>query len=181
MTLTKSPADMRSTSPLEGYSSKPLQVPVRCQSARNVSFSKFPVPTKSSSDGGLQPTSKRRRYMRRGSKCPSMLLLLSARNHLSNSSHDATGSSPAMMDSNMPMNLSSPSLSSSPCKPMTTTPLGKPTVPVRLQPRRLSMMTALKLSLERISVVDHPTAPSDQLRSTPELRRKSTYELLSQI
>ncbi|KAL7562259.1 hypothetical protein ACA910_004064 [Epithemia clementina (nom. ined.)] len=125
-------------------------------SPRIISWSKN---MSSSSDGTLQPTTKRRRYMRRGSKCPSMLMLV-----------------PIMQNPNTGSSTSSSN------ETLMSAMAVKPTTPRHHQQRRLSMMSALKMSLERISVVDTPTTTPQGLRTmTPEERRKSTYELLSQI
>ena len=122
------------------------------------------------SDGVLQPTTNRRRYMRRGSKCPSMLQVFPISKNVS------SGGSGVVDSLQTSASVKKPTSSSS---------------VLCHQQRRLSMMTALKMSLEKVTVMDPqqqqqaPTAPTqdqhNQRHLTSEERRKSTYELLSQL
>lgn len=155
-------------------------------SKRSVSFtshSKHSAPSSSSgtkkplsmskrctSDGGLQASGNRRRYMRRGSKSSSMLMML-AQHKLPELSAEMS-----LVDSakNMTHMMEPPSASQD------HAPHQHPQHPQQQQ-RRVSLIGALRLSLEKTSLVDNKVIHPDYSMMTPEERRKSTYELLSQI
>lgn len=113
---------------------------------RAVSFSKsckFDIPSKQA-ESGLQSSDTRRRYMRRGSKSPSMFKL-------------------------QKLNISELEkewLSS--CKEEEE------------QPRRLSLMSALKLNLEKASIIDTKVVQKVR-RMSLEQQRSFTYDILSQV
>jgi len=122
---------------------------------RAVSFRssvKFDAPTKKASspcDSGLQSIDKRRRYMRRGSKSPSMFKL-------------------------------SPDQIQKIALPSYDEIVQKNYTPSKKE-RRLSLMSALKVHLERASIVDRQVTDNIRGMSTPSSRRNYTFELLSKV
>lgn len=134
------------------FSSSAKHISLKDSSKRVVSFGKsvkFEAPNKpessGSADASLQSIDKRRRYMRRGSKCPSMLLM----------SHDQI----QKLESE--------------CEVEKVTFASN-------KERRLSLMSALRINLERAAIVDPNVA--SQIRSmSPDEKRNFTFELLSKV
>ena len=109
---------------------------------------------KVNTDGDLQALNKRRRYMRRGSKSPAMLQ--------------------ASFVSMMPHLQVYPLVDPSPDSRDVTMQGTEKCLMDRAQ-RRMSLMSALKLSLENTTIVDNAPLPMKAER------RLSTYQLLSQV
>uniref|UniRef100_A0A6U2YCM5 Uncharacterized protein n=1 Tax=Entomoneis paludosa TaxID=265537 RepID=A0A6U2YCM5_9STRA len=172
MTIAK-PTTTNNTSPKPV--SKPtekIQVAAKRSSSLSGSF-KFAAPSTSkapfqkyNADQGLQSIDTRRKYMRRGSRCPSMLMLFSGKNiqELASSKKASTDS----YNENVEM------------VGAASAPPSQSHQQEQQQRRRMSLMSALKYSLEQTSIVDSNTVHDYSIMSTDE-RRKSTYELLSQI
>jgi hypothetical protein len=125
------------------------------------------------SDGDLQASDKRRRYKRRGSKCPSMLMRSGM--SLKSLSPDAT-----MMMSKSP-SLSSPSSSKDTTSAAACSFQRQQRQMPTPQERRLSLMSALKLSLENATIVDGAKKALQIRKMSPQERRMTTYKLLSQV
>eukprot|EP00523_Entomoneis_sp_CCMP467_P005129 CAMPEP_0168745360 /NCGR_PEP_ID=MMETSP0724-20121128/14572_1 /TAXON_ID=265536 /ORGANISM="Amphiprora sp., Strain CCMP467" /LENGTH=183 /DNA_ID=CAMNT_0008793059 /DNA_START=29 /DNA_END=580 /DNA_ORIENTATION=+ len=183
MTVTKPIEQLRGASSTT-HSNIKRDVVVAKRSSSTFKFSapsstrnKSRVP-KCNPDQGLQANNTQRRYLRRGSKCPSMFMLLSAKNMrelASTNLVDTTTSVDASVDASV-------------------------TAHHHQRQRRMSLMTALKFSFEKTTIGDNnnstssPTSSTDGTSTTnpPSLQdcpmlnveehgRKSTYELLSQI
>jgi hypothetical protein len=118
-------------------------------------------PHNTKSDGDLQASDKRRRYKRRGSKCPSMLLLSGM---------------------NLKRLLETETLSSSPESSKSNSSCQQMQMPTPQQ-RRLSLVSALKMSLENATIADSPNTTTALLirRMSPHERRMTAYKLLSQV
>ena len=139
---------------------------------RAVSFSpnvkpEAPSRLKPKSDGELQAVDKRRRYMRRGSKCPSMLRATFTISPILMQTYAAAESAAASTGGFSPR---SPHQSRSvyDVKMMDVEKQAE-------QQRRMSLMSALKMSLENTTIVDKYQAPKKAER------RLSTLNLLSQV
>ena len=133
-------AFVKSTSPV---SSMKNNKPTAKRAASSSKAVKFDVPTKSkpqdaTHDRALQSTEKRRRYMRRGSKTPSMLMKAYAKFDFE----------PELLDTKNAAEYGAE------------------------KQRRMSLMSALKLSLEQTAI--EPKLPV-------QINRMSTYDLLSQL
>lgn len=122
-------------------------------------------------DGDLQAADKRRRYMRRGSKSPSMLR-----------------ASFATMGPILQSCAASKECSSPRDQIMAYSPIAngipyldhdKHRLHQNAAQRRMSLMSALKLSLEKTAIVDNNGQPPFHGRKAE--RRLSTYQLLSQV
>lgn len=120
---------------------------------RAVCFSqcaKYTAPSKQSEksnnvEKGLQADNKGRRYMRRGSKCPSMLILsFKEKNHREEAA-EAVPSITALAS-------------------------------MELKQRRLSLMSALKTSLEKATLIE-----SESSRGLQPSDKKQLYDFLSEI
>ena len=136
----------------------PKTVPKRAVSFCPTAKPEAPSRGKPRTDGDLQSVNSRRRYMRRGSKCPSMF-------RASFISIDPLLDSPTdtFFSCATPKDL--------------TFPATEKELKHRNQAqRRMSLMSALKISLEKASIVDH--GPPTPMKVE---RRLSTYQLLSQV
>jgi hypothetical protein len=128
----------------------------------------------SSDDTGLQSADCRRRYMRRGSKTPAMLMLSAAYFDLS--------TQPLHLEEQQEVNrdehISGNDAVHEANYPITT--VSAPLTPKQPAYRRLSIMTALKQTLEQASLIEH--SPSPETRSMPFERTHSfTFDLLSKL
>ena len=140
---------------------------VKAVPKRAVSFSpcvkpEAPSRLKLKSDGELQAVDKRRRYMRRGSKCPSMLRAT------------FITISPILIQSYAAAEAAALG-SLSPRQPGAVHDVKMVDVEKQAVQRRMSLMTALKISLENATIVDKSQVPKKAER------RLSTYQLLSQV
>jgi hypothetical protein len=176
---------MTVTKPIQGtnaLSSK--QSPKRPVSV--CSSCKFDPPSqsaKSLGDMGLQSTDRRRRYMRRGSKSPTMLKVLQSLNLEKESDtslqssekqrrYMRRGSKTSYMLATLPsLNLE---------KESTTDHDEADAYMSTKQERRLSIISALRLNLEKSAIIDPITTSSIRYLSI-EQKRRYTLEVLSNL
>lgn len=121
-------------------------------------------------DSGLQSIDKRRRYMRRGSKSPSMFLLdaQQIKNLAAAEKEDLVDRVPVpFFTAESIVTGTSPTCSSS--------SYGR-----SHKERRMSLMTALKVNLERAAIVE-PKVSQQIRRMSIEQKRSFTFELLSKV
>lgn len=131
---------MTATKPLSSSSSSAKVSPKRAVSFCGLKY-EAPKKQQAPSDKLLQCVDKRRRYMRRGSRSPSMLKFCAKIDYLEEECNEKIQ------------------------QPMTP------------QQRRMSLMSALKLSLEQTAI----DPKKSKLHSIGEEKTFSTFELLSQV